>query len=384
MTEPEFHRIVIIGAGLGGLTFARILQKNGLDAVIFERDVSRDARNQGGTLDMHIEAGQRALKDAGLAAEFRAIARPEGQGMRIVDKTGAFLWDEVADDESFDRPEVDRGALRDLLIDSLEPGRIRWGHKLVHIEPAERGCHILQFENGTSVKAGVLVGADGAWSRVRPLVSDAKPLYTGVSFIEIGVPNVESDYPELAELVGHGSLMALSDDKGLMAQKNGDGRLRVYVAFRKPEDWLATSGIPFDQPAEARAALLKHFADWSHELTELIRACDDSFVPRPINMLPIGLSWPSQPGVTLIGDSAHLMSPFAGAGANLAMLDAAEFAEELLASRDPAFAIKTYEEKMFARARDAAEESARNLEICIAPDGAERLAKQMLIYSSVQ
>lgn len=151
-----------------------------------------------------------------------------------------------------------------------------------------------------------------------------------------------------------------------------------------PEHDLEASGIPFDRPTEARQALLACFADWEPELTELIHACDDSFLPRPINMLPIGLTWDSQPALTLLGDAAHLMSPFAGAGANLAMLDAAELAKELLATHDPSEAIKTYETKMFARAKEAAEESARNLELCIAPDGAERLAKQMAIYGAAQ
>ncbi|MBF8721808.1 FAD-dependent oxidoreductase [Pseudomonas guariconensis] len=382
MTEPEFHRIAIIGAGLGGLTLARILQKHGLEAVIFERDASRDACSQGGTLDMHAESGQRALRDAGLEAEFQAVARPEGQGLRIVDKVGHFHWDETGDSANFDRPEVDRGALRDLLIDSLEPGCILWGHELINIEPVERGCHVLHFENGACIKAGVLVGADGAWSRVRPLISDAKPFYTGVSFIEISIPDAKQNHRGIANIVGKGSLLALSDNKGLLAQANGDGRIRVYAAFRVPEDWLSTCGIPFDRPAEAREALLDLFSDWEPEFTEMICACDDSFIPRPINMLPIGLTWDDQPSVTLLGDAAHLMSPFASEGANLAMLDAAEFAEELLATREPSLAIKKYNAKLFVRAKAAAGESSRNLDICIAPDGAARLAKQLLIYKS--
>ncbi|RQQ57187.1 FAD-dependent oxidoreductase [Burkholderia stagnalis] len=381
-TAHEFHRLAIVGAGLGGLTLARIMQKHGLDAVIFEGDASRDARSQGGTLDMHAESGQQALKDAGLEAAFLAIARPEGQRMRVADKTGLFHWDEPEAPDTLDRPEVDRRALRDLLIDSLEPGRIRWDHKLVSIVPAEHGCHVLHFANGKSVTVGVLIGADGAWSRVRTLLTDAKPLYTGVSFVEIGIPDADRTHPDIANLVGHGSLLALSDNKGLLAQRNGDGRIRIYVAFRMPENRLETLGIPFDRPAEARQALLTHFADWAPHLTELISACDDSFVPRPINMLPIGLAWESQPGVTLIGDAAHLMSPFAGEGANLAMLDAAEFAKALLATKDPSEAIKSYEEKMFERAKLAAEESARNLDLCIAPDGAENFTKQMAAYEA--
>ena len=382
VSTSEFHRLAIVGGGLGGLTLARILQKNGLDVVVFEREPSRNGRGQGGSLDLHLESGQFALKKAGLEAEFIAIARPEGQGLRIVDKTGTVHWDESGAPETFDRPEVDRGRLRDLLLDSLKPGTVRWGHKLSGIEPAEHGCHVLRFENGASITAGVLIGADGAWSCVRPLLTDAKPVHTGVSFVEIGIPDAQQNHPTLATMVGHGLFMALSDDKGLLAQRNGDGRIRVYVAFRMAEGGLETSGIPFDRPAEARHALLVRFADWAPELTDLIRACDDSFLPRPINMLPIGLTWDSRPGVTLIGDAAHLMSPFAGEGANLAMLDAAEFANALLATRDPADAIKAYEAKMWFRAKEAAEESARNLEICIAPEAAAHMAELMASYQA--
>ncbi|MGO7136467.1 FAD-dependent oxidoreductase [Rhizobium leguminosarum] len=373
----ESHNIVIVGGGIGGLTLARILQTHGLDVTVFEQEASRDLRGQGGSLDMHVESGQLALKEAGLKAEFRAIARPEGQGLRIVDKTGKFHWNESGAEETFQRPEVDRGVLRDLLLDSLKPDTIRWKHKLNLAEPIEKGRYLIHFENGECVRAGVLVGADGAWSRVRPLLTDATPVHTGVNFVEAGIPDAEQTHPALATMVGHGNFMALSDNKGLLAQRNGDGRIRVYVAFRTTEDGLQKSGIPFERPEEARRALLSCFSDWVPELTGLIRACDDSFLPRPINMLPIGLNWESKPGVTLIGDAAHLMSPFAGEGANLAMLDAAELAKAMLATDNSVDAIKAYETTMFLRAERAAKESAENLELCFTPDGAERLARQM-------
>jgi len=378
---PEFYPFVIVGAGLGGLTLARILQKNGFAAVIFEGDVSRDARNQGGSLDMHAESGQLALRYAGLESDFRAMARPEGQGLRIVDKTGTVHWQENGDGDSmqdnFERPEVDRTKLRDLLLDSLHPGTVRWGHKLTLSETVASGGYLLHFNNGLSIRAGTLVGADGAWSRVRALLADVNPHYTGVSFIEIGVPDAEHLHPEIADMVGLGSFCALSDNKGLIAQRNGDGRIRIYIALRLSEEALAELNLPLDQPEEARHMLLAFFPDWATALTNLIRACDDNFQLRPINMLPVGMIWSSQPSVTLIGDAAHLMSPFAGEGANLAMLDAAELARAVLDAEDMAEAIKVYEAKMFAYSKPAAEQSDANLDLCISVDGARQMAALM-------
>ncbi|MFZ4831603.1 FAD-dependent oxidoreductase [Rouxiella sp. Mn2063] len=378
---PEFYPFVIVGAGLGGLTLARILQKHGMAVVIFEADIARDARGQGGSLDMHVESGQLALREAGLENAFRAIARPEGQGLRIVDKAGLVYWQESADPSStpdnFERPEVDRAKLRDLLLDSLHPGTVRWGHKLTASEIAVSGGHLLHFDNGLRIHAGTLVGADGAWSRVRALLSDVNPHYTGVSFVEIGIPDAEHRHPEIAEMVGLGSFCALSDNKGLMAQRNGDGRIRIYIALRLPEEALAALNLPLDQPEEARNALLALFSDWATHLTNLIRVCDDSFQLRPINMLPVGLTWRSRPDVTVIGDAAHLMSPFAGEGANLAMLDAVELARAVLNADDYAEAISIYEAKMFAYSKPAAEQSDANLDLCISEDGAKQMAALM-------
>jgi 2-polyprenyl-6-methoxyphenol hydroxylase-like FAD-dependent oxidoreductase len=373
----EYHNLVVIGAGPGGLVLARVLQKAGLDVVIFEREVSRNARTQGGTLDLHIESGQWALEQAGLLNEFRAIARPEGQDLRIANKHGKLLWDEISQPDVMSRPEVDRPRLRKILLDSLAPETIRWNYCLSSVEPAEGEGYVLHFENGNSIRAGVLVGADGAWSRVRPLVSDAKPAYTGVSFIEMGISDAATTHPEVSATVGRGSFFALEDDKGLMAQRNGDGSVRIYVALRMPEDGFAALGIGFTDPAATRSAILAQFQDWNPEIRNLIRACDDTFIARPITALPVGIRWTSQPNVTLIGDAAHLMSPFAGAGANLAMQDGAALALDLRETSDPSVAIAAYEKKMFERAQEEAQSSADGLAMCISPNGSERFAKWM-------
>ncbi len=357
---------------------ARVLQKAGLGVVVFEREASRDGRTQGGTLDLHMESGQWALEQAGLLNEFRAMARPEGQDLRIANKHGKLLWDEISEPDDGSRPEIDRPRLRELLLDSLAPETVRWGYNLRSVEATgERGRHLLHFEDGQSVTAGVLVGADGTWSRVRPLVSDAKPEYTGVSFIESAISDVQTRHPDVSATVGRGSFFAMEDNKGLIAQKNGDGSVRIYVALRMPEREFEALRISFTDPAATVSAILARFQDWNPEITNLVRACDDNFVPRPITALPLGIRWPSQPSVTLIGDAAHQMSPFAGAGANLAMQDGAALALEIGEAPDPSVAIAAYEKTMFERAQEEAQRSADGLAMCISPDGSERFAKWM-------
>jgi len=377
-------RLVVIGAGMGGLVFARVAQKHGLEVMVFERDESPNARTQGGTLDMHVESGQWALDVAGLLEPFKAIARPEGEDLRIVAKDRCILWDELGGEPTMARPEVDRPKLRQLLIDSLLPGTIRWNHRLVSITPTGEGeCHRLRFSSGVEITADVLIGADGAGSLVRPLVTDAKPAYTGVSFVEIGIDDVQRRFPDVATLVGRGSLFALADNKGLMAQLNGDGRIRVYAALRVSEGGLGELGVSFENAEHARNGLLKQFDGWAPELRRLIEVCDDdTFIPRPIHAMPVGVRWVSRPGFTLLGDAAHQMSPFAGAGANLAMQDGAALALALVSSRDPALAIANYEREMFARAEASAEESALNLEMCISEHGARRMAERIRSYAS--
>src|SRR5690348_5101840 len=77
-------RIAVIGSGPGGLTCARILQRNNIPVTVYESDSSPAARDQGGTLDMHPDSGHAALKAAGLLKEFAVLSRPEGQQMLLL------------------------------------------------------------------------------------------------------------------------------------------------------------------------------------------------------------------------------------------------------------------------------------------------------------
>ncbi|SFW66380.1 FAD-dependent oxidoreductase [Amycolatopsis australiensis] len=360
--------IAIVGAGMGGLMLARTLHLHGLHAVVYEREPSRDARGQGGMLDIH--SGQQALREAGLFDRFLTIARREGQDMRLLEPDGTLLLQEdTPDDAPMLRPEVDRADLRALLLDSLPGGTVRWGHAY---ESAADG--VLHFADGRSAPYDLLVGADGANSRVRALLTDARPEHLGQNAVEIGIPDIDRTHPELAAMVGRGNYWVLGDGKSLSAQRNGDGRVRIGLSFyHTGEDWFATSGIPFDDPAAARARLLELFAGWDARFTALIAACDDTIVPRSLTTLPVGLTWPSNPGVTLVGDAAHLM-PAVGEGANQALLDGAVLGRALAAHpQDFATAVKEYETEMFERTGAAARMSARMQEMLMAPDAAERL-----------
>ncbi|MFE2508411.1 FAD-dependent oxidoreductase [Streptomyces naganishii] len=350
------HAIAVVGAGLGGLTLARVLHVHGVEAAVFDLDASPGARAQGGMLDIHEDSGQEALRAAGLHERFLELVLPGGQATRVLDKD-AVVHLEQDDDGTGGRPEIDRGDLRDLLLGSLPEGTVRWGAKVTGARPLGGGRHEVTLVDGTVFTTDLLVGADGAWSRIRPLVSSARPVYTGVSFVEADLREVDVRHPVLAELVGGGFFFASAAGQGFLAHRETDGSVHVYAALEAPEEWL--DGIDFADTPAAKERILEHFADWDKALRALITDADGTLVPRRIHTLPAGHRWDRVPGVTLLGDAAHLMSPFAGEGANLAMLDGAELGR-FLAVRpyDVEAALTAYEERLFPRAEAAARDSA--------------------------
>jgi 2-polyprenyl-6-methoxyphenol hydroxylase-like FAD-dependent oxidoreductase len=157
--------------------------------------------------------------------------------------------------------------------------------------------------------------------------------------------------------------------KGIQAHRESGDTLHTYVALSKPQDWFTE--IDFTDPAAATARIAQEFEGWAPELTALITDGETAPVLRPLNALPIEHRWGRAPGVTLLGDAAHL-SPPNGEGANLAMYDGAELGKAIAAHPDDVEAALTeYEQALFPRSAEAATEAARDFELCFgdnAPD----------------
>ena len=191
------------------------------------------------------------------------------------------------------------------------------------------------------------------------------------------IDDAEKTRPDLYKLVNRGSLFAYSDYKSIGAQQMGDGSITVGTWSQKAENW--TKSIPYDlkDPLQVKKMVAEEYHDWAPELLKLTQVVNEEhMIPRSLYMLPVGHRWDHRPGVTLIGDAAHLMTPFAGEGVNLAMTDSLRLAEAIVGSRKSerhdAFdqAVKRFEEEMFQRAGIMAEVTRGNMEDMLFKPGA--------------
>ncbi|KAK1474366.1 tetracycline resistance protein from transposon [Colletotrichum cuscutae] len=329
MSNPK---IAIIGAGPA----ARLLHLAKIEATVFESEASPNFRSQGGSLDLHTDTGLAALKEAGLFDEFLKHARYDGQYMAIVDKDNKpwFVNSATGLGSSLqERPEIDRPKLREILAESLPPDMIKWGHRLKEVR--EDGS--LVFGHTSIGGFDLVVGADGAWSKVRKLLApDIKPLWTGIKLFGMSIPNAAETAPRVYKLANRGSVFANSDGKRLSIQQMGDGSLSIYASSTGGggEDWASPEVCGYD-PHDLEAvkkALLVLYQDWAPELTGAIIKAAGECTPRSLYMLPVGFTWPHRRGVTVIGDAAHLMTPFAGEGVNVALEDAMKLAKAIISA----------------------------------------------------
>lgn len=368
-------RIAIVGGGPGGLTLARLLQIKGADVKVYERDVNKDVRVQGATLDLHDESGLRALREAGLIDAFKANYRPGADKMRIVDREATILMDEDfnASDE-VSRPEIDRGPLRKILLDSLAPDTVVWDSQFVSM--SETGnTWTLVFKNGTSAQADIVVAADGANSKIRPLITAIRPFFAGMTAIEGAVYNSATASPKIHELLSGGKIFALGDGKTLIVSAKGDGSLAYYCGFKSDEFWYRNSGIDFTDKTQVINWFKEAFKGWAPVWLEIFENASTDFIPRPQYCMPLDQYWEALPNLTMLGDAAHLMPPYAGEGVNMAMLDALELSICLTSTAfpDTQTAIAHYEKEMRARASETAKMTLEQTDALHCEEGLENM-----------
>lgn len=323
-------RIAIIGAGPAGSTLARLLTRASIPVTIFEGESSMSVREQGGTLDLHTDTGLKALREAGLYEEYAQYARYDGEALNVVDKNlvSVIKVGGTTEASSRGRPEIDRARLRQILVNSLPEGKIRWNCRLRSVDPHDLSLH---FDHGVETGFDLLIGADGAWSKVRLVLTDVEPHFVGLGGYDLFVHDAEKNHPDLHKLVNRGSLFAYSDCKGIIAQQRGDGTIIVYASGKREEDWKKTCGYNSHDASEVKKAIREEFKDWAEPLVKLTQVADENDITaRSLYTLPPGHRWNHRAKVTLIGDAAHLMTPHAGEGVNVAMEDALNVADAII------------------------------------------------------
>ena len=358
-------KVAIIGAGPVGLTMAKLLQQSGVDTTIYERDIDPEARIWGGTLDLHKSSGQEAMKEAGLLQTYYGLSLP--MGISFADEKGNILSTRKPTPKNqFDNPEINRNALRKMLLDSLKSDTVIWDRKLTGLDhqilTAGRKW-ILSFENKPTATADFVIIANGGMSKARNFVSDSEVEETGTFIIQGDIHKPETNCPELFQLCNSNRLMAAHEGNLLVANPFNNGALSYGIIFKKPEEWHDGNGLDFRNTNSIIDFLLKRISNWSDAYRQLIQATT-FFVGLPIRKFPLNKPWKENRPlpITLIGDAAHLMQPFAGHGVNIGLKDALILSRNLTNGTFDTIetAINNYEQKMFVYAGEAQVESGRN------------------------
>jgi tetracycline resistance monooxygenase len=358
-------KVAIIGAGPVGLTMGRLLQQQGIDVKVYERDKDPQVRIWGGTLDLHKDSGQEALQKAGLLENYYTMSLP--MGVVLANAQGDVL---AVKSPQYDNPEINRNSLRKLLLDSLKGDTVVWNRKLTSLSTHE-GRWVLHFGNQATATADLVIGANGGMSKVRAYVTDTRIEETGTSIIQGDVPQPETRCPDFYRLCNGNRLMTAHQGNLLVANPDNNGALTYGVIFKRPEEWLDHDELDFKNVGHVIRFLADRLSSW-HECYQKLFRATSFFVGLSIRKLPLDKPWKSNRSlpITLIGDAAHVMPPFAGQGVNIGLVDALRLSENLMNNKFDTIeaAISDYEQSMFAYAKEAQSASSKNEAEMIHPD----------------
>ncbi len=324
-------RILVIGAGIGGLTTAIALRRQGHEVLVLEQ--ARQLREVGAGLTLWLNA-MRALRTLGVADAVAAVGLPSLNG-GIHSWRGEFLSQPPIHELEQRAGEVGiavhRADLQRVLLAALDDGVLRLDAGCRAFEQHAQGVTAL-LRDGRMEHGDVLIGADGIWSTIRAqLLGESKPRYAGYLAWRAVVP---SGYHEQSfEAWGQGQRF------GVVPLRDG----QVY--------WFGTANSPEEACSQraSKSELLCRFAEWHAPIPALIEATpEEAILQQPIYDRRPARRW-GEGRVTLLGDAAHPTTPNLGQGACQAIEDAVALAACLSDATDIARALRTYESQRIKR-----------------------------------
>ncbi|WP_436531670.1 FAD-dependent oxidoreductase [Actinoplanes sp. HUAS TT8] len=371
-------RVLIIGAGLGGLTLLHGLRRAGLDAQVYERSPRHGG--QPASYGIHLDAdGLRALHDSLPARNWKQIdadGMPAPLIIRFHDPRRGVLatvdrrFPEHATDPVTKRRAISRGKLREALL--VDADTVHWAKTFERYEITGTGVRA-HFTDGTHADGDLLVGADGSNSRVRgQRLPDLRRLDLGILNVAGRVPLTPALAAVLpAELTDGGINNVVPAGSGWMflsTWTTGDpdnadlsqGADRYLVWAWAAARTSYPAGVDDYDGSRLKQLVTDRVHDWDDALRAVVGATDPAAVTAvPLRTMPPLPDWEPGP-VTLLGDAVHNMTPMAGIGANTALRDADQLRQALTGGGDPVRAVGAYETVMREYANRALKLSTRN------------------------